>query len=122
MGMTDDVICEFPRPGPRHQRLPGELEAWVEARRRFQLSHAQVQMARELGLNPKKLGKIANADQESWKLPLRPFIERLYLERFGKPRPELVLSIEERVRLREAKKAVKKEAKRKARETAGAGD
>ena len=40
--------------------VPGHLQVWMDARNRFHLSHAQVQMARELGLNPKKLGKIAN--------------------------------------------------------------
>jgi hypothetical protein len=34
-----------------------QAQAWVEARQRYHLSHAQVQMARELGLNPRKLGK-----------------------------------------------------------------
>jgi hypothetical protein len=34
----------------------------ADARRRFHLSH--VQMARELGMNPKKLGKLDNHDQE----------------------------------------------------------
>ena len=52
-------------------------------------------MARELGLNPKKLGGIANHDQERWKSPLPQFIEELYLERFGRGRPELVMTIEE---------------------------
>lgn len=33
-------------------RLPPQLQVWVDARRRFGLSHAQVAMARELGLNP----------------------------------------------------------------------
>ena len=40
-------------------------------------------MARRLGLNPRKLGKIDNHRQEPWKLPLRQFIEQLYEERFG---------------------------------------
>jgi hypothetical protein len=35
-------------------------------------------MARELGLNPAKLGKLDNADQEPWKAPLPQFIEHLY--------------------------------------------
>ena len=39
---------------------------WVEARKRFRLSHAQVQMARELGMNPRQFGGLANADQEPW--------------------------------------------------------
>lgn len=43
----------------------------MAARKRHPLSNAQVQMARELGLNPKKLGKMDNHDQEPWKMPLR---------------------------------------------------
>jgi len=30
--------------------------AWIDARKRHHLSHAQVQVARELGINPAKLG------------------------------------------------------------------
>jgi hypothetical protein len=41
-----------------------QVQAWVEARERYHLSHARVQMARELGLSPRKLGKIANRRQE----------------------------------------------------------
>jgi hypothetical protein len=39
-------------------KLPTKLQDWVEARKRHRLSHAHVQMARELGLNPRKLGKL----------------------------------------------------------------
>ena len=42
----------------------------MDARKKFPLSHEQVQMAQELGLNPKKLGKLANHKQEPWKMPL----------------------------------------------------
>ena len=56
---------------------------WIAARKRHGLSHAHVQMARELGLNPNKLGNIDNHRAEPWKLPLPQFIERLYRERFG---------------------------------------
>jgi len=59
------------------KRLPAELQAWVHARQRFHLSHAQVQMARELGMNPKKLGGLANHRQEPWKVPLPRYIEEL---------------------------------------------
>ena len=45
-------------------------------------------------LNPKRLGKIANHRQEPWKAPLPQFIEHLYVERFGRERPDVVLSIE----------------------------
>lgn len=93
------------------KKLAQKLQDWVEARRRFHLSHAHVQMARELGLNPKKLGKIDNQDQEPWKLPLPEFIEHLYLKRFGRRRPEVVMSIEERALVQDAKKAARKNEK-----------
>ncbi|MEE4274163.1 MAG: hypothetical protein V2I67_20965 [Thermoanaerobaculales bacterium] len=86
-----------------------KMQAWIDARRRHRLSHAQVQMARELGMNPKKLGGKDNHDQEPWKLPLGMFIEHLYLKRFGRERPESVLSIEEKVR-RDAEKKARKRA------------
>lgn len=53
-------------------------EAWGLAQKKFHLSKAQVQMAKELGMNPKKLGKLANHKQEPWKMPLPDFIEHLY--------------------------------------------
>ena len=95
-------------------RIPTKLKPWFEARRRFKLSHAHTQMARELGMNPAKVGKIDNHKQEPWKLPLPQFIEELYSKRFGKTSPEAVLSIEERCR----RKAEKKEERRIARQLA----
>lgn len=74
--------------------LPPQVRAWVEARKRHRLSHAQVQMARELGLNPGKLGKISNHRQEPWKAPLPQFIENLYLKRFGREQPRVVTPAE----------------------------
>lgn len=70
-------------------------------------------MARELGMNPKKLGKIDNHRQEPWKVPLPQFIEHLYFKRFGKRRPDVVVSIEERARQEADKKALKSETKRR---------
>jgi hypothetical protein len=52
----------------KHNR---KMQAWIDARQRHHLSHAEVQMARELGLNPAKLGKLDNHDQEPWKMPVR---------------------------------------------------
>ncbi len=92
------------------KRIPERLRIWIDARKRHHLSHAHVQMAREIGLNPAKLEKIDNHDQEPWKLPLPLFIEHLYRKRFGKDRPDVVMSVEERVRIEE-KKAAKREAK-----------
>jgi hypothetical protein len=64
-------------------------------------------MARELGLNPKKFGSLANHDQEKWKSPLPQFIEDLYFKRFGTVRPQEVRSIEE---IAQKKKQKRKEA------------
>jgi len=80
------------------ERIPEKLKVWIDARKRFHLSHAQVQMARELGLNPKKFGKLANHKQEPWKAPLPLFIEHLYWKRFRRERPEAVMSIEGKAR------------------------
>src|SRR5208282_602710 len=90
-------------------RIPQDLQRWIDARKRFHLSHAHVQMARELGMNPRKLGSLANHDQEPWKAPLPIFIERIYQKRFGKATPDRVLSIEDRMREIAAKKAKKRE-------------
>jgi hypothetical protein len=63
-------------------------DAWAQARKRHRLSEEHVQMARELGFNPNKLGSLNNHHQESWKAPLPEFIEELYLKRFGRERPK----------------------------------
>jgi len=68
-------------------------------------------MARELGLNPKKLGKLDNHDQEPWKLSLPAFIEQLYRERFGKERPDVVRSIERRASLEKQKRVAGRQAR-----------
>jgi hypothetical protein len=74
--------------------IPSHLKPWIDARQRWSLSHVQVQMARELGLNPKKFGSLANHRQERWKRPLPEFITHLYVKRFGKM-PAVVRTIEE---------------------------
>jgi hypothetical protein len=94
----------------KQPRIPADLQPWIEARCKFQLSHEHIQMARELGMNPKKLGKLDNHDQEPWKLPLSEFIKTLYFKRFGKGRPDVVRSIEETVAAKEAKKQARKAA------------
>jgi len=91
--------------------LNPKLQAWVDARKRYHLSHAQVQMGRELGLNPKRLGKMDNHDQEPWKMPLRQYIEHLYFKHFRKERPDVVLPIEKQVQAQKEKKAKKRQEK-----------
>ena len=85
-------------------KIPEKLRVWIDARKRHRLSHAQIQMARELGMNPKSLGKLDNHRQEPWKVPLPEFIESLYLKRFGKSQPDTVLIIEQRAKQLLAKK------------------
>ena len=95
--------------------IPNRLKPWIDARQRFRLSHAHVQMAFELGLNPKKFGKLANHRQEPWKLPLPDFIAKLYVKRFGKTMPNPVRTIEQMAAANAAKKQAKKLRKAAAR-------
>jgi len=89
--------------------IPQKIKPWIEARKKYQLSHAQIQMARELGLNPKKFGSMANHKQESWKLPLPAFIEELYFKNFGRESPVTVRSLEQMLKDKAARKAAGKE-------------
>ena len=92
-------------------KVPPDLQLWIDARKRFHLSHAHVQMARELGMNPTKLGSLANPRQEQWKSPLGEYLEHLYFKRFGCERPQVVMSIEDLYRARAATKRACKEAR-----------
>jgi len=74
-------------------------------------------MARELGMNPKKFGKIANEKQEPWKAPLPAFIEHIYFKHFGRDRPVDVKSIEEVSRGKEKKKEERQKRKQLKRDT-----
>jgi hypothetical protein len=77
----------------RKPMKPGQkLQAWIDARNRHHLSHAHLQMARELGMNPAKLGRTA---------------------------PDVVMSIEERARLIQQKKEARRAEKRKAAHAEG---
>jgi hypothetical protein len=63
-------------------------DAWAKAKKKYRLSGMHIQMAKELGMNPKKLGSLANHEQEPWKAPLPNFIEDLYFKKFKKSRPK----------------------------------
>ena len=63
---------------------------WIDAKKKFRLSDTQIQMARELGMNPKKFGSLANHKQERWKAPLPEFIEDIYFKTFKKETPDVV--------------------------------
>jgi hypothetical protein len=91
------------------------LEKWMVAQKRHRLSDKQVQMARELGLNPDKIGKIDNHRQESWKAPLPQFIESIYFKRFKREEPETVKPLKQIMAEMEAKKKLQKEKKEERR-------
>lgn len=91
--------------------IPQKLRPWIEARKKYRLSHAQIQMARELGLNPNKFGGLCNHKQDSWKLPLPEYIEELYFKRFKKKSPENTGSIEQMVKDKAKRKIERKEEK-----------
>ena len=85
-----------------------KLEKWIIARKKYKLSDKHVLMARELGLNPDKLGKIGNHKQEPWKAPLKEFIEDIYLKRFKKSEPAFIRSIEQIIAAEKKKKEERK--------------
>jgi hypothetical protein len=95
-------VLENGRPKlTKKNKIPDRYQIWIDVRKRYHLSDIHVQMARELGMNPKKFGKIANEKQEPWKAPLPVFIERIYFKRFGRDRPADVKSIEEILKAKE---------------------
>ncbi len=73
--------------------MNNKLQVWIEAKTKYRLSDAQIQMARELGMNPEKFGSLANHKQEPWKAPLPAFIEELYFKRFKKERPDVITKL-----------------------------
>ena len=94
------------------------LEKWMVAQKCHRLSDKQVQMARELGLNPDKLGKIDNHKQETWKAPLPQFIESIYFKRFKRENPETVKPLKQimtEMEVKEKQQKAKKEERRKQR-------
>jgi hypothetical protein len=95
------------------QAIPSNLQNWIDARKKYHLTDAQIQMARELGLNPKKFGSLANERREPWKRPLGEFIEHIYFKHFGKTQPAFLLSIEEHAEEKRERKRFKREAAKK---------
>jgi hypothetical protein len=58
-------------------------EVWRNAKRICKLNARQVEMARALGMNPKKLPSLRPSPDQRWKLPVGEFIESCYCKRFG---------------------------------------
>jgi len=77
------------------KKVTARLDAWAEAHKRFHLSDLLIQMARALGLNPKKCGGLANHRHEPWKLPLPECIAECDVKRFHRKRPAKVVPLAE---------------------------
>ena len=106
----------------KKKKIPEKYQRWIDARKRYHLSHAHIQMARELGLNPKKFGSLANTKQEPWKLSLPDFIEELYFKHFKKTRPDNVRSIEQMVKDHNRKKKERRDRRLKEKELQQSGE
>ncbi len=104
------------------KKIPEKYQRWIDARKRYHLSHAHIQMARELGMNPRKFGSLANTKQEPWKLPLPDFIEELYFKHFKKNQPDNVRSIEQMVQGYNKKKEEGRDRKLKEKESQQSGE
>lgn len=87
------------------------IDKWIVAQKKHHLSDKHVQMARELGLNPDKLGKIDNHKQEPWKAPLKEFIEDIYFKQFKKSEPENIRSLKQILEDEKIKKLIRKQNK-----------
>jgi len=74
----------------KQKQLSPKYQVWIDARKRHKLSHAHIQMARELGMDPK---------------------------RFGKDRPENVRSVEQMVKDKKKKQLERKQRKLTAKES-----
>lgn len=87
------------------------IDKWIVVQKKHHLSDKHVQMARELGLNPDKLGKIDNHKQEPWKAPLKEFIEDIYFKQFKKSEPENIRSLKQILEDEKIKKLKRKQNK-----------
>ncbi|KKK42941.1 hypothetical protein LCGC14_0830500 [marine sediment metagenome] len=58
-------------------------DLWTVTKKKYRLTTRQIEMAKKLGMNPKKFGKYSSNNNQPWKEPLGSFIERCYEKRFN---------------------------------------
>jgi hypothetical protein len=62
-------------------------EAWSSAKKACRLNARQVEMARALGMNPRKLPGLRPSPRQRWKLPVGRFLRRRFrLDTYGRHR------------------------------------
>ncbi|QDT02767.1 hypothetical protein K227x_11450 [Rubripirellula lacrimiformis] len=94
------------------KRIPNKFKPWITIRKKFGLSHAHVQMARELGMDVKRIRQPAKPDPNMpGRLPLNKYIEKLYFARFDKAQPDEVKTMEDLAAEHLARRAAKKAAR-----------
>ena len=92
-------------------RIPPKLQPWFDVRRELGLSNATIQMARELGMNPKKLSRLVQTTGQQWKASLPEFIAHCYEKSNGRGTPETIRSLEEIIKDNSKRKEAKRERK-----------
>ena len=92
-------------------RIPPKLQPWFDVRRELGLSNATIQMARELGMNPKKLGRLVPTTGQPWKASLPEFIAHCYEKSLGRRTPETIRSLEQIIKDDAKRKDAKRERK-----------
>jgi len=89
------------------------LDDWRKAKLLHGLTDAQVQMGRELKMNPRRLLRSAHIEPEMTQPSLARLIEDLYRKRFKKPLPDSVVPL--RQALHEARTRERAEARERRR-------
>lgn len=87
-------------------KLNNKEKEWVDARQRYGLTHAQVQMGRELEILPRSLAKLTD-------ITVPEYVQQLYLERFGLAEPAVVVTVENRAKQEQKDNAMEKLAQKK---------
>jgi len=64
---------------------------WEEAKKKCKLNAETLQMAREMGLNPRSLIKNIPNESQQWKAPVSVWIQNMYEERMAKANKKKVL-------------------------------
>ena len=85
--------ADGPRVSTKLKQMADRLQVWVKVKRQCALTDAHVRMARELGMNPKRLIAAARTAAGQTQAPLAQRIEDLYLRRFRRTAPDWVMPL-----------------------------
>ncbi len=101
-------------PSVNAKKATAELQEWTAVKRQYRLTDAQVQMARELGMKPRRVLQTQDAPPEE----LARRIEVLYLRRHNKSQPDVVVPLRQALHeARERERAEAPERRRRKRQS-----